>query len=289
MLEWLVVHIHTLLQRPGLVVADYQCTSAPGDPVVPECHGGYSISYVRGGSFGYRSRGRAHELVAGAILAGAAGDEYCCSHDHVAGGDRCLSFRLGTQMLEAIGERRALWQLGALPPLPELMVIGELAQAAVEGASDLGLDEIAWWLTSQFMAIASETSARAPTLTARDRGRAVQAALWIDAHASESIDLEAAAREAGLSEFHFLRMFTAALGVSPKQYLIRARLRRAARLLAEDDRSITDIAFDVGFGDLSNFVRTFHRAAGVSPRRFRQASRGDRKILQERLAAGLVG
>ena len=45
-----------------------------------------------------------------------------------------------------------------------------------------------------------------------------------------------------------------------------------------------DVAYDVGFGDLSNFVRTFHRAAGVSPLKFRQASRGERKIFQERLA-----
>jgi len=44
------------------------------------------------------------------------------------------------------------------------------------------------------------------------------------------------------------------------------------------------IAFAVGFGDLSNFVRTFHRAAGVSPRAFRRAARGDRKILQDRIA-----
>jgi AraC-like DNA-binding protein len=65
---------------------------------------------------------------------------------------------------------------------------------------------------------------------------------------------------------------------------VRARLRHAARLLAEDARSITDVAYDVGFGDLSNFVRTFHRAAGASPLRFRQASRGMRKIFQERLA-----
>ena len=63
-----------------------------------------------------------------------------------------------------------------------------------------------------------------------------------------------------------------------------ARLRRAARQLADDDKPVTDVAYDVGFNDLSNFVRTFHRAAGVSPRRFREASRGDRKILQERLA-----
>ena len=59
----------------------------------------------------------------------------------------------------------------------------------------------------------------------------------------------------------------------------------AARLLAADTRPITDMAFDAGFGDLSNFVRSFRRAAGVSPRRFRQAARGERKIYQERLAA----
>jgi AraC family transcriptional regulator len=87
-----------------------------------------------------------------------------------------------------------------------------------------------------------------------------------------------------LSPFHFLRLFSSVLGVTPHQYLIRSRLRRAARLLADDARSITDIALEVGFGDLSNFVRTFHRAAGVSPRTFRQAAKGDRKILQDRLA-----
>ena len=72
--------------------------------------------------------------------------------------------------------------------------------------------------------------------------------------------------------------------MTPHQYLVRSRLRRAARHLAEDDKPVTDIAYDVGFNDLSNFVRTFHRAAGVSPLKFRQASRGMRKIFQERLA-----
>jgi AraC-like DNA-binding protein len=74
------------------------------------------------------------------------------------------------------------------------------------------------------------------------------------------------------------------LGITPHQSLVRSRLRHAARLLSDDDRPITDVAYDVGFGDLSNFVRTFHRAAGVSPLKFRQASRGKRKIFQERLA-----
>ncbi|CKU14263.1 DNA-binding transcriptional activator FeaR [Mycobacterium tuberculosis] len=48
---------------------------------------------------------------------------------------------------------------------------------------------------------------------------------------------------------------------------------------------MTEVAFDVGFADLSNFVRTFHRAAGVSPSGFRKAARGDRKIFQDRIAA----
>jgi AraC-like DNA-binding protein len=98
------------------------------------------------------------------------------------------------------------------------------------------------------------------------------------------VDLTSAARAVGLSPFHFLRVFAGVLGVTPHQYLVRARLRHAARMLADDTRSITDVALDVGFGDLSNFVRTFHRAAGVSPSGFRRAARGDRKILQETLA-----
>jgi AraC-like DNA-binding protein len=64
-----------------------------------------------------------------------------------------------------------------------------------------------------------------------------------------------------------------------------SRLRRAARLLADGYDSITGIALDAGFADLSNFVRTFRRAAGVSPGAFRRAGRGYRKILQDRLTA----
>jgi AraC-like DNA-binding protein len=119
---------------------------------------------------------------------------------------------------------------------------------------------------------------------ARDRRRAVETALWIDAHSHQPVDLERAASQSDISPFHFLRLFSDVLGVTPHQYLLRSRLRHAARLLTEEDRSVTDVAYDVGFGDLSNFVRTFHRAAGVSPLKFRRASRGDRKIFQERLA-----
>jgi AraC-like DNA-binding protein len=171
-----------------------------------------------------------------------------------------------------------------VPPLPELMVLGELAQAAADGRSDIGVDEAGMLFAARFVEVASGREQRPPEALARDRRRAVEAAIWLDEHAHEPVDLEGAAREVGLSPFHFLRLFARVVGVTPHQYLVRARLRRAARLLADSARSITDIALDVGFGDLSNFVRTFHRAAGVSPRGFRRAARGDRKIFQDRLA-----
>jgi AraC-like DNA-binding protein len=247
-----------------------------------EQHHRHSVSYVRKGSFGCHSRGRFFELVAGSVLVGHPGDEYVCTHDHVCG-DECLSFFLSPELVDAIGERGDIWQVGAMPPLPELMVLGELAQAAAEGKSDVALDEVGQLFANGFVEVVSGRSPKPVSPNSRDRRRAVETALWIDAHSEAEIDLEGAAEQAGLSPFHFLRLFSRVLGVTPHQYLVRSRLRHAARHLADEERSITDIAYDVGFGDLSNFVRTFHRAAGVSPLKFRQASRGKRKIFQERL------
>lgn len=52
--------------------------------------------------------------------------------------------------------------------------------------------------------------------------------------------------------------------------------------------SVTDAAYDAGFNDLSNFVRTFHRAAGVSPGYFQRAVRQDRNFLQDRIARAIL-
>jgi AraC family transcriptional regulator len=275
----------TILRRGSISVVDYRCDAGPADKPFVELHDGFSVSYVRRGSFGYLVRGESFELVAGATLVGHPGDEFICTHDHHVCGDECLSFRVTPALVETIGGRTELWRTGAVPPLPELMVLGELAQAAAEGKSAVGLDEAAILFTARFVDIVSGRRRKARELRAVDRRRAVEAALWMDAQSHQPIDLECAAREAGLSSFHFLRVFADVLGVTPHQYLVRSRLRHAARLLADSARSITDVAFDVGFADLSNFVNTFHRAAAVSPRRFRQAAKGDRKIFQDRLAA----
>jgi AraC-like DNA-binding protein len=259
-------------ESKSIRVIDYRCTAHKHDRPFVEHHTSYTIAYVRSGSFGCRTLGNAFELVRGSLLLGRPGDEYTCTHDHVAG-DECLSFHLSEELVDELGA----WQSGAAPPLPELMVLGELAQTS-EHVGEVGLA-----LAGRFAKLRGND--RRATASPSDRRRAVEIAMWIDARSHEEIDLDAMANKAGLSAFHFLRLFSSVLGVTPHQYLVRSRLSHAARLLADEDRSISDVALEVGFSDLSNFVRTFHRAAGVSPRRFRQAARGDRKILQDRIAA----
>ncbi|MGX9391271.1 helix-turn-helix transcriptional regulator [Nitrobacteraceae bacterium UC4446_H13] len=276
----------TLFQNATMTVTDYRCEATRGDRPFAEEHRLHSIAYVRKGSFGCVTHGRHHELVAGSFLVGHPGDEYTCTHDHHDCGDECLAFALAPELVDGLDVDADAWRQGALPPLPQLMVIGELAQSIADGRSDIGLDEAGYVLANRLSETLSGGARKPPSGQARDRRRAVDTAMWIDAQSHRPIDLAEAASEAGVSPFHFLRTFSDALGVTPHQYLVRSRLRHAARLLADEERAITDIAYDVGFGDLSNFVRTFHRAAGVSPRGFRRASKGDRKILQERLARG---
>jgi AraC family transcriptional regulator len=266
--------VQAIWRGPSLTVLDYRCGAGPHERPFLEEHRAWSLSYVRRGSFGYRWRGEAFELVAGSLLLGRPGDEYLCTHDHGAGGDECLSFQFEPALVEELG---GPWAGGALPPLPALMVLGELGQAAASGASDIGVGEVGMALAARLGELAGGRSAGTHAQP-QDRRRAVEAARWLDEHAGDDVGLDAAAREVGLSPFHFLRVFSRVLGVTPHQYLVRSRLRRAARLLASDDRPITRVALDAGFGDLSNFVRTFHRAAGLAPSRFRRAARGQARL-----------
>jgi AraC family transcriptional regulator len=272
-----------LLRGPVSVVHTH-CDSGPRDRPFAETHDGWLVAYVLRGSFGYRSRGSVYELVPGSVLVGRPGDEYVCSHDHHCDGDECLAFSVAPELVDEMDPGCRVWRSRGVPPVAQLMVMGELARAATVGETDLGMDEVGLAFASRSVRVMAGGARPRLPMAQRDRARAVESALWIDAHACEPIGLQALARQAGLSPYHYLRVFSAALGVTPHQYLVRRRLCIAAQWLAERDRAVTDIAFAAGFGDLSNFVRSFHRAAGVSPRGYRRAARGDRKILQERLA-----
>ncbi|MCY9785713.1 AraC family transcriptional regulator [Nocardiopsis sp. EMB25] len=87
---------------------------------------------------------------------------------------------------------------------------------------------------------------------------------------AQPLDVPALARIAHVSEAHFSRTFRATFGESPHRYLQRRRVERAMFLLRATDRSVTDICFEVGFGSLGTFSRTFSAIVGTSPREFRR-------------------
>jgi AraC-like DNA-binding protein len=89
---------------------------------------------------------------------------------------------------------------------------------------------------------------------------------------SSDVSIAAAAREASLSSFHFIRRFQAVFGETPHQFRTRERLTAAQRLLARGS-SVTDVCLDVGFSSLGSFSALFARRVGISPARYQRSLR----------------
>jgi AraC-like DNA-binding protein len=92
----------------------------------------------------------------------------------------------------------------------------------------------------------------------------------IDRAFARPLDVPTLARVAHVSEAHFIRVFKATFGETPHRYLQRRRVERAAALLRDTDRSVTEICLDVGFTSLGTFSRTFRDVLGESPSAYRR-------------------
>jgi AraC family transcriptional regulator len=117
------------------------------------------------------------------------------------------------------------------------------------------------------------TSPRTPVihkggLASRPRQRVID---FINEHLQDELSLVELSRIAKLSPHHFATAFKASTGLSPHRYVIERRINRARDLLRRDDKSISDIAYAVGFSSQSHLTATFRRTMGVTPRRFRQS------------------
>ena len=90
----------------------------------------------------------------------------------------------------------------------------------------------------------------------------------------ESVPLATLAEEANLSPWYFCRAFKQSTGTSPHRWMREQRLDRARILLAQEHRSLTSIAIDLGFASLSHFSAAFKQATGISPTRYRRKFTG---------------
>ena len=270
-----------LAQGSGWTVDDVICTSGPQDRTYEEQHSRISIAIVAVGTFQYRSHcrsGSSRELMfPGSLLLGNAGQTFECEHKHGTG-DRCVSFHYTPDYFEhlaadagASGSSISFPAL-RLPPLRALSPLVARACAGLTGIANTPWQELSIQLAAQCVQFAcgrSHGTRRAPLGAEARVARIVR---MIEHRSGAALTLDDMAREAVLSPYHFLRTFQLLTGVTPHQYLLRARLRNAAiHLIARKHAlpsTILDVAFDCGFGDVSNFNRAFRAEFGVSPRAY---------------------
>ena len=238
----------------GWYANDFICTCGAGDHDTEECSSRHGTSLLSEGS----------------LFLVEAGHCFVCSHRH-GEGDRCLSFQFDPDVFERIahdaGATPALAR-NSLPPLRELSRLAARARLALTRPD--AMEEVAFALAGAAMRLAGRPRrSRAP---AHHHGRMTEVLRYMAEHAAAPHKLTGLARMARMSPYHFLRSFKAATGVTPHQWLLRARLHNAATQLVTSRAPVTDIALEVGFADLSNFTRTFRAEFGASPRQYRLAA-----------------
>jgi AraC family transcriptional regulator len=258
---------------PGWQVDDVVCDFGPQDRPFEERHSGFSIAVVAAGTFQYHGdRGR-ELMIPGSLLLGEEGHCFECRHDH-ASGDRCVAFRYDpayfTRLAADAGFRRP--SLGALrlPPVRALSTLVVRACAGLVGAP-VDWEELSLQLAAQTLHLSAGPERRSPEAPPSSVARLTRALRAIERQPDAPLSLASLARESRLSPYHFLRTFQALAGVTPHQFLVRTRLRRAALRLTTEPTRILDIALDSGFGEVSNFNRAFRSEFGLSPRAYRQS------------------
>lgn len=269
-----------LARGNGWTVEDVVCACGPHDLPFEEQHSTVSIAIVVAGSFQYRAAGagpNSELMTPGSLLLGNAGQYFECGHTHGAG-DRCISFHYQPEYFAGIaadaGARASAsrFRLLRLPPLRALSPFIGLSCARLVGSAGASWEELAVKLAARTLQVAGDLRRDTQDASREAVARVTRIVRAIERHLDGSLTLDGMARSVELSPYHFLRTFERVTGVTPHQYVLRARLREAVTRLAVEPSKVLDIALDCGFGDVSNFNRAFRAEFGVAPRGFRGAA-----------------
>jgi AraC family transcriptional regulator len=266
----------TLAAGDGWSVHEVVCRSGPSDKPFQERHEGFSISAVVEGSFTYRSDAGHGLLYPGALLLGNDGGCFECGHAHGVG-DRCVSLNVREELFGEIAAAvastsRYRFSAPSLPPSPRVLPIVALMEALTSSASSLRSGELALRLIERVVAATADRRHLPVAPGGREARRVVEAIRFVESDAAESVQLQNLAAIAGMSKFHFLRVFRRLTGLTPYQYLISARMRRAAVGLASSRRPVLTVALESGFGDLSTFTNRFRATFGLTPTQYRKSA-----------------
>src|SRR5262249_15158228 len=269
----MAISAQMLASGTGWSVRDVVCDHGPHHRAFTEQHTETAIAAVMEGSFQYRTQAGSALLVPGALLLGNAGSCFECGHEH-AQGDRCLAFHFTPAFFEGVaagvpGVRKARFGCPSVPPAGELIGVLAEAEVARDERDRAELEELATRLAGAVLAITSEgvRSARRPSM--RDERRITTAVRRIEARADEHLGLDALAREAAMSPYHFLRTFRQVPGWTRYKYALQVGLRGGGGGRRAGVARFSMIAFEAGLNALAPFNRRFRRLIGMTPSAFR--------------------
>jgi AraC-like DNA-binding protein len=246
-----------------------------GKPVdrAPSTHPWVELSWLERGEAIYRIEGQEEVRVrAGqAIVIPAGVPHKTLLVGPFEGTALCIGREMVDAIADAMGPDTSARRLtaGLATSSPSLVPLGRVLRAEARGSSPgtlLAADAVG-------EALVVELLRRAPMRTTAATARDARVNIALDRiHTSyaDPLTVDDLARSAGMSRFHFSRLFRQQVGDAPYRYLLRVRVRRAAELLRRGRHDVTETAFAVGFHDLGRFGRTFRREIGCRPSELRR-------------------
>jgi len=260
-----MIRVQTILDTPSirLAVFDHPPGAAHRDPE-HELSERHSISFVESGSFDIRARGELWRFLPGTIFITERELEFSCTHDSERPDDRCLSVSYDERAVEDLLSAdvpalrpRAEWSS------PRQNFLRYSLESCAPG-DELRLELIAGALFQSLSAGGASRAARGwprESDVMRRIGRAVE---LIESSFARPLALRELADVAGMSVYHFARVFRELTGLPAHRYLTAVRLRHAAQRLDDGD-SVTHACYAVGFASLSHFVTAFRKRFGLPP------------------------
>jgi AraC family transcriptional regulator len=260
---------------------------AGGERYFPNTSAGLSLKTLLYGGEQFEVDGGVHSLEPGEAFIMNPAQEYASLLTEKASQNLCVTF--GTTLVgEAkwAGEARRTEILDSpegFAPIPVFLekvygreagfdhYINQLLAAAWEldksrlEESGLELLEFLLFQNSRAWSESAALGIKDETLRREAQQRLYRARDFIVATWNQKNQLEDWADVACMSRFHFLRLFKAAFQQTPRQFLIKVRLKNAATLIEQENRTMLEVALSCGFESASHFSRSFKRQFGVSP------------------------
>jgi AraC-like DNA-binding protein len=269
-------NVKVLHDSPFARVLDFRCLCGADSTPVKEYQPCAAISFTRRGAFEYGLGSRRYSIHSGVVLLETPHTTRRVAH-YGALDDECTAVEFSTGFPAATHARFCCPVISATPRLQMLhWLILKGGWTAFPGVR-LQLDTLIVDLVreigrmferSELSQPVFDTKSREFYLASIDRAKSLMQTRFRD-----ELSLAEIAKSAGISVFHFSRVFRRLVGCAPHQYLILLRLAHAELLLLNTRLSVTEICFESGFRSMEHFIAAFRQRCGQSPRKYRVVGR----------------